>query len=196
VKTPRPGFSDKDAAERLADILDAQIEQAKAAKVAADQKIVDEQTITLVDDAPQKEKLKTNAAMVERDRYAFAAADSGDFEPLIRLVWGTTMDMPPNLRKLIIGLFSDHIDWRPRGRPQSTEERRRKDYPVHDAADEVALIIPLLREMYPGRKKGEIRDLAVDVAITRVKRRGYKLTGKSLLRHVTLSPKDRRRIQQ
>jgi hypothetical protein len=79
---------------------------------------------------------------------------------------------------------------RPRGRPKMTEAERRKKYPVHDAADEVPLIVSILSLLYPERRSAEVRRRAVEVAAIR-----HSVSFETLLLHVNRPRKDRRRIR-
>jgi len=129
---------------------------------------------------------------------ALDAAERGNIVPLIKLItWLPPEEMAklsPEALRLIADLLLVYLPKasklpRGRGRPKMTEAERRKASPVHDAADEVPLIIPTLARMYPERSRAEVRRRAVEVAAIR---RGVNF--ETLLLYVNRPRKDRRRI--
>jgi hypothetical protein len=75
------------------------------------------------------------------------------------------------------------------GRPPLSIAERRASNPVHRAADEARVIIPILKHHYPRRSQGDILDRAAKIA---AERNGSRY--KTLLRHLARSARDRRRI--
>jgi hypothetical protein len=129
---------------------------------------------------------------------ALDAAERGDIVPLIKLItWLPPEDMAklsPEALRLIADLLLVNLPKASklpldRGRPKMTEAERRKASPVHDAADEVPLIIPILARMYPERSRAEVRRRAVEVAAIR-----HGVNFETLLLYVNRPRKDRRRI--
>jgi hypothetical protein len=203
VKSRLPRLNDADVGERLADIFGADFDRVKAEakrpkiEIGPDVEFgPDVEIVAGLDEVvPPARKIEIDRALIEMEQLAFAAADRGDFEPLVKLMLIATAGVPPATRSLILELLWALVErTRTRGRPRMTTAQRRKVNPIHDAADEVDLIVPLLREKYPDQKMGDIREAAVAVAVARVKRRGFHLKHQTLLRHVARSRADRRRV--
>jgi hypothetical protein len=75
------------------------------------------------------------------------------------------------------------------GAPKLTEAARRKKNPIHDAADDVDRIIPVLERDYSEQGKRDIKDRAIDIAAKR-----HGVDRDRLKKHVGRSREDRRRI--
>jgi hypothetical protein len=76
-----------------------------------------------------------------------------------------------------------------RGRRKMTQEERRAKAPVHDAADDVAAIMAILRKGYPKQSAAQIRDLALHAVS-----RQHGIEVRTLYRYLDRPAADRRRL--
>lgn len=205
-----PPWDDERAVEKLAesDLVSAPIEAMKA-RVQAESKtvgVVVGISPALASRRSRPRKLSSRRKTEEFDlagceRDVIEAFDErGDIVPLIKLIsWLPPKDtarLSPATLRLIVELLLENLPKasklpRGRGRPRATESesKHRKKYKVHDAADEVGLIILILARLYPERSPAEARRRAIEVAATR-----HGIDSETLLRHVNRARKDRHRI--
>jgi hypothetical protein len=121
------------------------------------------------------------------EQRAVAAARRGDLEPLARLLrpisildFGVEDDLNPAIKRLspatwtLISEFltgernirTGRLKGEP-GRPKMSREARRARNPVHDAADEVDMIVGILRQFYPWQEREQVRERAAEIAQAR-----------------------------
>lgn len=182
-----PPWDDERAVARLVDIVMPHVELARKKKVEAEIVLGLDWSLS-----PLRAKASAGdlAAVAELVR---AAAERGDIAPLVETVMLSSLS--EETRDLVTDIVWASSEGKPgRGRPRSTRSERRKINPLHDAADDVKVIAPILRAMYPGKKRFDILDRSAAVAVEIAKRSGWVVMKKSLLRHVQRPRHDRRRI--
>ena len=135
------------------------------------------------------------AAVRDTEKYVREAALQGDTVPLMKLILPNNPSEPhlsASTRRLACWVMLDMMAAKKLhrvGRPKMTEEDRREKYPVHDAADEVELVIvPALGKLYPDQSTAALRKRAVAIATKR-----YAIQPSTLNKHITRSVNDARR---
>ncbi|MGE3160106.1 MAG: hypothetical protein AB7K78_25730, partial [Xanthobacteraceae bacterium] len=99
---------------------------------------------------------------------AVAAARQGNFRPIADIIekrnplfeHGPDWHMGPKANALVAARLRGELNLG-RGTPKKSEEQRRMDNPVHDAADEVGWITKLLVDNYPNEKGHRERSITV-----------------------------------
>jgi len=125
------------------------------------------------------------------ENQAVAAAKTGNFRPLERLLGSDHVPvLAKETRRIIADILAGRLK-KPRHRPRSTEQERRKANPKHDAADAVKDIEDTLRRWYPKKEAREIYDRAVYVAA-----RMYKIDDEALHSYLRRPLTDHRRPTQ
>jgi hypothetical protein len=143
---------------------------------------------------------------------AAEAAECGDLEPLANLLrplggmleFGIPDEVNPAIEKLspetwmiIVQFLTGQRNLKTgklkgkRGPRKKKEEERRRDNPVHNAADFVPAVTAILQRLYPTKGKAEIKRRAIEVAAWLE----YPTRPAMLERHLRRPPGDRRRIR-
>jgi hypothetical protein len=183
-----PPWNDDRAVARLADIVMPQVE------LARQKKGVEAEVVLGLDWALSPLRAKASAgnlaAVAELVR---AAAERGDIARLVETVMLSSLS--EETRDLVTDIVWASSEGKPgRGRPRASRSERRRMNPQHGAADNVAVIVPILRTMYPGKKRDDILDRSAAIAVEIARRSGWIVKKKSLLRHVQRPRGDRRRV--
>jgi hypothetical protein len=179
-----PPWDDDHIVQLLVDAVMLQVKKERAKKIEVEIILGFDYAIA------QAENKELDLAAVER--LVTEAEERGTVAPLLAKV------LLHNLSPATLGVVADVI-WatsqkRTRGRPPMSDVDRRKTNPLHLAAEDVAVIAPILRTMYPNKKRPDILARSAAVAAEIARRCGWTVSAKSLLRHVTRAHRDRRRV--
>ena len=202
---PPPWAINKDVARKLNAIIGPEIEERKSERRSKNTiKVL--RGLEVLKDYPTPKKLRMSVLVSKLgSTWVHERAMIGHIEPLIEMIRplrskSGKLKINPAIAKLSAEMWllvtnlilsPPQLARRPkrgRGRPKMSEEERRKLNPVHDASEEVPLIVPILKRLYPGRRL-EWRKMAVEIA---AERRGARAS--TLARHVARARSDKRRV--
>jgi hypothetical protein len=185
-----PPWDDERAVARLADIVMPQVEAATEMKAAAQAEIVLGLDWSL---SPLRAKASAGdlAAVAE---LVHAAAERGYISSRVETVM--LANLSKATRDLVVDIVWASSEGKPgRGRPRMSAAGRRKINPLHDAADNGRAIVPILRQIYPDKRRDDILNRSAAVAAEIARRSGWKtVTKRRVLRHMTRPLWDRRRV--
>jgi hypothetical protein len=133
--------------------------------------------------------------------WPLGALKSRSLEPLAALLReiGSREALSPHVREMVDDLFPIHTGKRGRprkahlpkrrlGKPQQTEEERRKINPVHNADEQLSIVKRIISSEYPDQTAEKINDAAIAL-VSRL----HRVKNKTLRNHSKRSKNDHRR---